>query len=121
MTTYMHFMQLPKNMQIELGHMLIFVSEKNRPLLLSKGVLCAINAIALQSRLGTTFSLACRQDAGTLPAKSMEYMKPNGNTRTWHFDLLEMAWHQPQPSIVTLMHFSCTVLGVKNTTCNVRI
>ena len=28
MTTYMHFMQLPKNMQIELGHMLIFVSVK---------------------------------------------------------------------------------------------
>ena len=28
--------------------------------------------------------------------------KHNGNTR-WHFDLMEMAWHQQQKSIVTLM------------------
>ena len=47
-------------------------------------------------------------------------LKPNGNIRTWHFDLLEMAWHQPQPGIVTLIHFSCIVLGMKNTICNVR-
>ena len=52
--------------------------------------------------------------------KVWNILKPNGNSRTWHFDLLEMAWHQPQLSIVTLMHFSCIVLGVKNTTCNVR-
>ena len=52
--------------------------------------------------------------------KVWNILKPNGNTRTWHFDLPEMAWHQPQPSIVTLMHFSCIVSGVKNTTCSVR-
>ena len=33
--------------------------------------------------------------------KLWNILKPNGNTRNWHFDLLEMAWHQPQPSIVT--------------------
>ena len=50
--------------------------------------------------------------------KVWNILKPNGNTRTWHFDLLETTWHQP--SIVTLTHFSCIMLGVKNTTCNVR-
>ena len=27
----------------------------------------------------------------------------NGNTRIWHFDLLQMAWRQQQASIVALM------------------
>ena len=40
-------------------------------------------------------------------------LKPNGNTRIWYFDLLEMARYQPQPSIVTLMHLSCIMLGRK--------
>ena len=34
----------------------------------------------------------------------------NGNTCIWHFDLLEMAWHHPQSSIVTLMKLSYVVL-----------
>ena len=38
--------------------------------------------------------------------KVWNILKPNGNTRTWHFDLLEIAWHQPQTSIVTLMQSS---------------
>ena len=30
----------------------------------------------------------------------------NGNTPIWHFDLLEIVWHQPQTLIVTLTHWS---------------
>ena len=40
-------------------------------------------------------------------------LKHNGSTRIWRFDLLEITWHQPQPSIGTLMYFSCIVLGGK--------
>ena len=41
----------------------------------------------------------------TLPTKNIEYLqKHNGNTRTWLFDLLEIAWHQPQTGVVVLMH-----------------
>ena len=29
--------------------------------------------------------------------------KHNGNSRIWHLDLLQMAWHQPQINMVTLM------------------
>ena len=34
------------------------------------------------------------------------FWKHNGNSRIWHFDLLEKAWHQPQTSSVTLMQLS---------------
>ena len=33
----------------------------------------------------------------------MEYLE---NTHIWQIDLLEMAWHQPQISIVTVMQLS---------------
>ena len=33
--------------------------------------------------------------------------KHNGDTRIWHFDLLEMIWQQPQTSIVTWIQQSC--------------
>ena len=39
--------------------------------------------------------------------------KLNGNTRLWHFNLLDMAWHQPQTRVFTLMQLSCVVLWVK--------
>ena len=39
----MHFMHPPKIVQMDEGIMLIFVSEKNRPLLLAKGVHQGIN------------------------------------------------------------------------------
>ena len=29
--------------------------------------------------------------------------KYNRNSRIWHFDLLQMAWHQPQMDMVTLI------------------
>ena len=45
--------------------------------------------------------------------KLWNILKPNGNTRIWYFDFLEMARYQPQPSIVALMHLSCIVLGRK--------
>ena len=32
--------------------------------------------------------------------------KHDGDTRTWHFKLLEMAWHQPQTGIVSLIQLS---------------
>ena len=44
----------------------------------------------------------------------------SGNTRIWHFDLLDMAWHQPQTSIVTLIQLSCTVSWTKNAIYSVR-
>ena len=31
------------------------------------------------------------------------FEKQNGNSRIWHFNLLQMAWHQPQINMVTLM------------------
>ena len=34
----------------------------------------------------------------------------NGNICIRHFDLLEMDWHRPQTSIVTLMQLSGVVL-----------
>ena len=40
--------------------------------------------------------------------------KRNGNTRIWHFHLLDMAWHQPKTSIVTLMQLSLVVLWARN-------
>ena len=46
--------------------------------------------------------------------------KHNGNTRIRHFDLLEMVWHQPQTSIITLMQLPRVVFWAKNETCNVR-
>ena len=39
--------------------------------------------------------------------------KHNGNTRIWHFDLLEVAWHQPQTHFVAFMQFSYVVLWTK--------
>ena len=39
--------------------------------------------------------------------------KDNGNTRIWHFDFLEMAWHQPQTNSVTLMQLSRVVLWIR--------
>ena len=36
--------------------------------------------------------------------------KHNGNTRIWHFNLLEIAWHQSQTNIVALIKLSCVVL-----------
>ena len=39
--------------------------------------------------------------------------KHNGNTRIWHFDLLAMAWRQPQNFFVTLMQLSRVVLWAK--------
>ena len=45
--------------------------------------------------------------------------KHNGNTYIRHSNLLEMAWHQPHTSIVTLMHLSHVVLCARNTICNV--
>ena len=47
--------------------------------------------------------------------------KHNGNSRVWHFDLLEMAWHQPQTSIITFMQLPPVVLRVKNAIRNVLI
>ena len=38
MNTCMQFMHPPKSYKLDKGIMLIFVSEKNRPLLLAKGV-----------------------------------------------------------------------------------
>ena len=38
MNTCMHFKHPPKSYKLDKGIMLIFVSEKNRPLLLAKGV-----------------------------------------------------------------------------------
>ena len=38
----------------------------------------------------------------------------NGNTRIWHFDLLKMAYHQPQTSIVTLRQLWRVMLLRKN-------
>ena len=49
----------------------------------------------------------------TLPAKYGMFGKYNGNTRIWHFDLQEMAWHQPQSNIVTSMQISCIALWAK--------
>ena len=43
-----------------------------------------------------------------------------GNTRIWHFDLLEIAWHYPQASIVTLLQPSHVVLCAKSTIFNVQ-
>ena len=37
-------------------------------------------------------------------------VKHNGNFRIWHFDLLEMAWNQPQTHLVGLMQPSHVVL-----------
>ena len=42
----------------------------------------------------------------------MEYMESSVESRV--FDLHEMAWHQPQSSIVTLIQLSCEVLWTKN-------
>ena len=39
-----------------------------------------------------------------------------GNTGISHYDLLEMDWHQTQPSILTLMHFSRVLWWTKNVT-----
>ena len=50
----------------------------------------------------------------------MEYFEnPNKNTRIWHYNMLKMAWHQPQTSLVTLRQLSCILLLTKNATCNV--
>ena len=40
--------------------------------------------------------------------------KLNGSTRIWHFDLLEMAWHQLQTSIVTLIKLLRTKCVISN-------
>ena len=45
--------------------------------------------------------------------------KHNGSTRIWHFDLRNMAWHQLQISIVTLMQLSRLVLWTKSSTCKI--
>ena len=50
----------------------------------------------------------------------MSEKKLNGNIRSWHFDSLETAWHQPQTSVVDLMQLSRAVLSTKNAICNVR-
>ena len=42
------------------------------------------------------------------------FWQHKGNTRIWHFNLLEMAWHQPQTSIVILMQIVCVMLWEKN-------
>ena len=43
----------------------------------------------------------------------------NGNSYIWHLDLLKMACHQLQTSIVTLMQLSRAVLWTKIATCNI--
>ena len=50
----------------------------------------------------------------TLPPKNEISGMHNGNSRIWHFDLLEMAWHQPQTSIVSVMQISRVLLWMKN-------
>ena len=45
--------------------------------------------------------------------------KHTQNTRIQHFDQLEMAWHQLQTNIVTLVHLTRVVLWMKRTACNV--
>ena len=48
------------------------------------------------------------------------FRKCNGNTRFRHFDLLEMAWHLPQTSIVTLLQLLFILLWVEHAIYNVR-
>ena len=45
--------------------------------------------------------------------------KHNGNTHIWHSDLLEMDWHRPQTSIITLKQLSRVELWTKNATSTV--
>ena len=48
------------------------------------------------------------------PPKYGLFGKHNGNSRIWHFGLLEMAWNQPQMSILTLMQLPRVVFGTKS-------
>ena len=50
----------------------------------------------------------------------MEYLESTLETSIWHFDLLEVAWHQPQTSIMSLIQLSCVVLWTKNASCTVQ-
>ena len=50
----------------------------------------------------------------TVPPKNEISGMHNGNSRIWHFDLLEMAWHQPQTSIVSVMQISRVLLWMNN-------
>ena len=46
--------------------------------------------------------------------KNMEYLEsPNGKIRIWNFDLLEIAWHQLQTSVVVLVQLSRVMLWTK--------
>ena len=56
-------------------------------------------------------------DTCTIVKRYGIFEKHNGNTRIWHFDLLEMARQQPQTSIITLMQLSC-VMNDRNAMCN---
>ena len=46
--------------------------------------------------------------------------KQNGNIHIWHSDFLEMAWYQPQTSIVNLMQLSNVVLWTKQEMCEIK-
>ena len=54
------------------------------------------------------------QFGNALPQKYGRFGKYNGNARIWQFDLLELAWHQPQTGIVALMQHSRVVLWTKD-------
>ena len=61
-------------------------------------------------------------DIFTLPERGMEYfLKYSGNARICYFDLLEMAWHQPQTIKYCYFYatLACSVIGEKCRICNV--
>ena len=79
-----------------------------------------------QWRGALVFSLICtlincwvnNREAGDLRRHFAHYgvtvlVKRHCYTRIWHFNLLEIAWHQPRTSIVILMQFSHVVLWTK--------
>ena len=62
--------------------------------------------VQLQSSISRSYDMCNTRITG----KNGTSGKHNGNTSIWHFDLLEIVWHQTQASIVTLMELSCVVL-----------
>ena len=48
------------------------------------------------------------------------FVEHNGNTRIRHFDLQEIAWRQPQTSVMILLRLLTVVLWTKIAICIVR-
>ena len=56
----------------------------------------------------------------TTGQKFRMFGKHNGYSRIWHFNFLQMAWHQSQMNMVTIMLLTCVVLWTTNGICNVQ-